>query len=296
MADKMVFSQSVQHLVRNDEPLGGFTWARIGGPAKYFAEPASVAELSQLFTDALEANLPVRIIGDGANVLVRDQGFEGLAISLASAELSKIHSEGNQLVAGAGAKLSQVVAASAGAGLAGIEYLAGIPGTFGGALVCNASVKNGDLGCRVKSVKVITPDSSLVELTSEQLQFGFQRSNLDGNIVVEATLDLQPVDASELTRRMQSAWIVKRASQPISGTRALQAFVEPDGASLQDALESADLRGASEGEVKLSSEHPGYLIVSGNATCEEVIKFIEMVTKKVEALTGTRLQSPVKIW
>ncbi len=292
----MAFSQSVQHLLRENEPLSGATWARIGGPAKYFAEPSSVAELCQLFKEASAGGVPVRIIGDGANVLVRDHGFDGLVISLSAAELSKVETSGTKLIAGAGAKLSHVISASAGAGLSGIEYLAGIPGTLGGALVCNASVKNGDLGCRVESVKVVTSQGELEDRSSDQLQFGFQRSNLDGLIVIEATLGLKEADAGELTRRMQSAWIVKRAMQPASGTRTLQAFVEPDGVSLVEALDAADMRGATEGEVKLSSEHPGYLIVSGEVTCEDVVKFIEKVTTKVEVATGTRLQSPVKVW
>lgn len=292
----MVFSQSIQHLIRENEPLSGFTWARVGGAAKYFAEPGTKEELATLLADAAAAEVPARIIGEGANILVRDSGFDGLVISLQAAEFSKVSIRDNLLTAGAGASLSQVVSASAGAGLAGIEYLAGIPGTFGGALVCNASVKNGDLGCRVTQVLAIEADGNTVTLGSDQLRFGFQRSNLDGRTVIEATLGLAPIDSAELTRRMQSAWIVKRAAQPASGQRALQAFVEPDGMSLSEVLDQAGLQGLSEGEISLSNQYSGYLVISGDAKADDIIRFVERITTKVEAATGIRLHCPIKIW
>ncbi|HBE70145.1 MAG TPA: UDP-N-acetylenolpyruvoylglucosamine reductase [Planctomycetaceae bacterium] len=292
----MVFTQSIQHLIREDEPLSGFTWARVGGAAKYFAEPGTQPELAQILSEAAAAGIPARIVGEGANILVRDAGYDGLVISLKAAEFSKVSIKDNVLTAGAGASLSQVVSASAGAGLAGIEYLAGIPGTFGGALVCNASVKNGDLGCRVTHVVAIEADGKSITLGSDQLRFGFQRSNLDGRFVIEAALQLETVDSAELTRRMQSSWIVKRAAQPASGQRALQAFVEPDGMSLSDVLEQSGVQGLNEGEISLSKQYPGYLVFSGEVKADEIIKFVQRVTTKVEAATGIRLHCPIKIW
>lgn len=292
----MVFSQSTQHLIRENEPLAGYTWARIGGPARYYAEPTTSQEVSLLVKEAHAAGLPVRIIGDGSNLLVRDAGCDGIVLNLCAAGLSSIAIDGNTLVAGGGAKLNHVISQSAGAGLAGLEYLAGIPGTLGGAVVCNAAVKNGDIGSRVVRVSGLDESGNAVERLRDSLQFGFRRSNLEGLVVTEVQMQLEPIDPAELTRRMQAAWIVKRATQPVSGTRTLQAFIEPDGMSLTEALEAADMRGYAEGEVKLTSEFPGFVTISGQANSDQVIALIEKVTNRVAAQTGVPLQSQVRIW
>ncbi len=292
----MVFSQSIQHVVRADEPLNALTWARTGGTAKYFAEPTSEEEFAQIIQEASAAELAIRVCGDGSSVLVRDSGFDGVVIKLSAAALTDVRIDGEQLVAGAGAPLSHAISQAVGGGLAGIEYLAGIPGTIGGAVVCNAAVKNGDIGSRVVGVTTISPDGTLATKDRSELQFGFRRSNLDGHFLRSVTLKLEEIDRDELTRRMQAAWIMRRAAQPNSGTRCLHAFSEPDGRSLGEVLEAAQMKGHSEGEVKLSSEFPGFVVVDGAATSEQVIALIERVAKSVEARTGVRLQSQVRIW
>ncbi|QDV24236.1 UDP-N-acetylmuramate dehydrogenase [Aureliella helgolandensis] len=292
----MVFSQRFQHLVRVNEPLAPLTWLQIGGEAKYFAEPHTLEEAQGLVAEANQKSIPVRLLGDGSNIIVRSAGFEGLVLNLSNAALATIETTASGLLAGGGAKLSHVISKSVGAGLAGLEYLAGIPGTIGGAVVGNAAVKNGDVGSRVHRVKAINSAGELVELQRDALQFGFRRSNLDDLIVVEVELTLEPTPADTLVRRMQAAWIVKRAAQPASGTRTLQAFIEPDGGSIGEALEAADLKGYSSGEVSLSSQFPGFLLVGGDATSEQVIELIQKVQRSVEASTGVQLQSQVRIW
>lgn len=292
----MPFSQSLQHLLRENEPLAPLNWLQLGGPAKYYAEPSSVEEMCQLLQDAHAGSIPVRILGGGSNILVREAGFDGLVLNLSHAQLGAIAIQGNSVVAGGGALLNHVVSQAAGAGLAGIEYLAGIPGTFGGAVVSNAGVKNGDLGSKVQRVKIADMQGQISDLGREQLQFGFHRSNLAEVVVVEAELELEPGDAADITRRMQSAWIIKRAAQPALGSRTIQAFVEPDAASLSDVFERAGVRGQSDGEVALSPQFPGFVTVGGNASSDQVLRLIERVAVSVEAQTGVQLRSQVRIW
>ena len=295
MAD-MVFSSDLQHLIRHNEPLAPLTWLQIGGPAKYFAEPNSLDELAELIAEAHQAKIPVRILGGGSNLLCREAGVDGLVLSLATAELSQIHIHDHRLVARAGAKFHHVISAAVGAGLAGLEHLAGIPGTLGGAVVSNAGVTNDDIGSHVLRLTLIDRHGQLQQLDRDQLQFGFRRSNLEDMYLVEVEMNLEPADPVELTRRMQTNWIVKRSSQPPSGTRTVQAFIEPDGTSLAEVLELAGMRSVVDGEVALCGQYPGYLTVAGEATSEQVLALLERVTRAVEIRSGIQLQSPLKIW
>ncbi len=292
----MEFSEPFQHLIRQQEPLAPYTWLQIGGSARYFAEPNSVEELVGLLAEAKRASLPIRILGSGSNLLVRESEVEGLVLSLATAELSKIDLRGEHVIARGGAKLNHVISAAVGAGLAGLEHLAGIPGTVGGAVVSNAGVTNDDIGSHVLRVTVVDRNGRLVELQRESLQFGFRRSNLEDLVIVEVEFQLEKTDSVELTRRMQSNWIVKRTKQPQSGSRTIQAFLEPDGISLADALEAAGMRDIANGEVVFSAQHPGFVTVAGSATSQQVLALVEQVAKAVEIRTGIQLQSPLKIW
>lgn len=292
----MEFSKSVQHLIRHNEPLAPLTWLQIGGNAKLFAEPNSIEELAQLLSDAQSQSLSVRLLGAGSNILCRDSGFDGLVISLATAELSRIDIREQRLVARAGAQLNHVISAAVGAGLSGLEHLAGIPGTVGGGVVSNVGVTNDDIGSHVARVTIIERDGQLSELDRKKLQFGFRRSNLEDMVIAEVEFALEQMDPTELTRRMQTNWIVKRKSHPPNGTRTVQAFIEPDANSLADLFDHADVRGLADGEVCLSPQFPGYLIVSGHATSDQVLALMERVARAVEIRSGIQLPSPLKIW
>jgi len=291
-----MFSEKFQHIVRENEPLAQYCWLRIGGPAKYFAEPNSIDELRGLISVAAQRSMPVRLLGDGSNILVREEGFDGLVIRMATAEMCRIDITGSQLSARAGARLNHVISAAAAAGLAGLEHLAGIPGSIGAAVVANAGVTNDDIGSRVRAVHVIDRHGEVEVRTRETLQFGFRRSNLEDCMIAAVDLMLDPIDAAELTRRMQSSWIVRRATQPTSNLRVVQALIEPNGTNLADVLDSVGLRDAREGEAALSSQHPGFLVVSGKATTQDVLALLGRVLRAVEAKTGIQLQSQLKIW
>ncbi len=295
MAD-MEFSTSLQHLIRKNEPLAPWTWLQIGGPAKYFAEPSSLAELSQLLVEAHRSGIAVKVLGGGSNILCRESGFDGLVLSLATAEFSKIEIRQQQLIARAGAKFNHVISAAVGAGLAGLEHLAGIPGTIGGAVVSNAGVTNDDIGCHVSRLTLIDRDGQAIEKERQALHFGFRRSNLEDMFIAEVELTLEMADPVDLTRRMQTNWIVKRTMQPPSGSRTAQVFIEPDGNNLSELLEQAGMRDFADGEVSLSPQHPGYITVAGQATSDQVLALIERVSKTVEIRCGIQLQSALKIW
>lgn len=292
----MQFSDKVRHTVREEESLVPFTWLRMGGAARFFAEPGNLEELARLIAEANQSGLAVRILGAGSNILVREEGFDGLAIHFSTAELCKIQVQGDHLSVRAGAKLSHLISAAVGGGLGGLEHLAGIPGTVGAALASNAGSINDDIGSRVHSVTTIDRTGAFSEVTADQLQFGFRRSSLEDSIIAEVNFKLRPGEPAELTRRMQSNWIVRRSMQPLMGSRTVQAFIEPDGIRLADVLDSAGVRDAREGEFSLDSAHPGFVLASGSPRSVDLIALINRVIRSVEAKSGIQLQSALKIW
>ncbi|MGN6134995.1 MAG: UDP-N-acetylmuramate dehydrogenase [Aureliella sp.] len=292
----MKFLAQYAHLIRENEPLAPYTWLEIGGPARYFAEPTTVEELAGLVAGAAKEHVPVRVIGGGSNLLVQEAGCDGLVLHLSAPELAAIRIDGQRLIAGGGAKLSHVISRAVGAGLAGLEHLVGIPGTLGGAVVGNAGVVNGDIGSHVERVTTLDRQGNLIKRQRAEVQFSFRRSDLDDVTVVEVELGLEPGDAAELTRRMQNSWIVKRAGQPPTDQRAALAFVDPSGITAAELIEQCGLKGAAEGEASLSGQYPGYIIVSGNATSQQVLALLDRVRKAIAQRTGIQLQSHLRIW
>jgi UDP-N-acetylmuramate dehydrogenase len=290
------FSQGLQHIVRENEPLGPLTWLKIGGPARYFAEPTTESELIQLVQACHTNNIPLRVLGGGSNLLIREAGFDGAVLSIASAAFSSIEIKGNRIRCGSGAKLSHLVTRSVGAGLSGLEHLVGIPGTVGGALHGNSGTLDGDIGQRVISARLLRNDGTLIELAGEKLHFSTRKSSLDELVILDCLFELEPTDAAALTTRMQTQWIVKKAGQPSSSFAAAIPFVDPVTASAAELIEQSGMRGAQEGHVQLSLTFENFLIAAPGATSEQVLALIERVRSAVYKQTGVQLQLHLKIW
>lgn len=292
----MTFSEKLSHIIRQRESLAAYTWLQMGGEAKYFAEPGNLAELSGIVQEASAGNIATRLLGSGSNLLVREEGVDGLVIHLATSEMCQVSIQDDRLTARAGAKLNHVISAAVGAGLGGLEHLAGIPGTVGAAIATNAGITNDDIGSRVTSVTLMDRSGNLGKVSGNQLQFGFRRSNLQDNFIVEAEFKLRQGNPAELTRRMQSNWIVRRAAQPVMGSRTVQAFIEPDGVRLADVLEMAGVRDAWEGDFAMDWTHAGFVVAAGQPQSKDLIALLNRVSRSVEAKSGIQLQSALKIW
>lgn len=293
----MAFPAGFEHIVRENEPLAPYTWLRLGGSCRFFAEPTSEQQLQELVMACHRESIPIRIIGGGSNVLIRDEGFAGLVISLATPAFCQITIQGNVVKAGGGAQLSHVVSAAVGEGLSGIEHLVGIPGTLGGALHGNTSTLDGDIGQRVQRARLLTRAGEIVEFDGSQLQFSYHQSSLDELVILQAELRLEKsADPIALTKRMQKLWILKRATQPALGTPTLIPFIDPLGCNAADLIEEAGLSGLREGGVQLSTTHPNFLTLSSSATAAQVIALLEKVRSTVAAKKGVQLQLHLKIW
>jgi UDP-N-acetylmuramate dehydrogenase len=292
----MTFPASVEHLLRSDQGLAPHTWLRIGGPARYFAEPTTQHELIELVRGATAAELPIRVLGGGSNLLVRESGFGGLVISLSAADFSGISVHGEQLKAGGGARLSHVINRAVKEGLGGLEDLVGVPGSFGGAICGNASTQGGDIGQSVVRVEVLSRQGEVIVREGESLQFAHRQSGFDDLLMLSAELELQRGDPRELTKRMQSQWIVKKSQQPLGEARVALPFVDPDGASAASLIDQVGLRGARMGSVSLDIHQSAYLVAHEGATSDDVLRLVDTVREQVSKQLGVDLQLGLKIW
>lgn len=292
----MALFSGFEHIVREGEPLAPYTWFRLGGPAQYFAEPTSVDELGKLVRRASEAGVPTRLLGGGSNLLIRDEGVQGLVLHLTAAAFGNIAVNNRRLTVGGGAKLGHVVSTAVREGFAGLEQLVGIPGTVGGALRTNAGSHAGDVGQYTVSATVMTRKGEIVTRGREDLRFGYRASSLDELVILEATLEAEVGDPTLLTRHMQQLWILKKANQPLSDQATGCVFKSPGGMNAERLIEEAGLKGTRVGDAEVSQRNANFIVVSGAAKSRDVIELIERVRRAVSERTGVELEPGLEIW
>lgn len=285
-----------QTLVRENVPLAPFTRLQLGGSARYFAEPVDEPQLQDLVSFAAAKGIPVRILGGGSNLLVRESGFEGLVVHLTSPSFAKIQFDETTVQCGGGVRLSHLVTSCVAQGLAGVEHLVGIPGTVGGALHGNSGTEEGDIGQVVRSARLMKRDGQVVQVQAPGLTFSHRRSSLDELVILDASLSLKKDDPVRLTKREQTFWIVKRSKQPNAPARSAIAFIDPDGGSASALLHQCGALGMIEGGVQLSLAYPNYLVASEGATSEQVITLMERARNLVLDRQGMKLQTHLVVW
>ncbi len=279
-----------------NESLAEHTWLKIGGPAQYVAEPRSQQELQALVTCCHEQEIPLRLLGGGSNLLVRDEGVSGVVIRLTNPVFSNIELNGNTIVAGGGALLSHLISHAVKAGLAGLEVLTGIPGTIGGALHGNAGGRGGDIGQFVNSARVLTAKGEIFERTEDELTFAYRKSSLDELVILEAAFDLQPDDSDAIADRMRKLWIVKRSAQPYSHQSAGCIFKNPRGLSAGALIEQAGLKGTRIGGAEISDRHANFIVTDPGASSSDVLRLIELIQSRVAERSGVDLELEINIW
>lgn len=285
-----------EHITRENEPLAPYTLFRLGGPAQLFAEPTSVDELAGLVRRCQELHLPIRVLGGGSNLLVRDEGVSGMVIALGAAAFGKIEVQGKRITAGGGAKLGHVISTAVREGLAGLEMLVGIPGTLGGALHTNAGTLGGDIGQCTVSAMVMFRSGEIATRQRSELHFGYRDSSLDEMVILEATLELEPSDSRHLTKQMQQAWILKRAQQPLSDQNTGQIFKNPTGTTAASLIREAGLATAKVGGAEISERNANYIVAGPQATSRNVLDLIDSVRRGVLEKRGVELELALEIW
>ena len=282
-------------VIRTEEPMSKHTTFRIGGAAEVFAAP-DASELPQLLAMAKGADVPVTVIGNGSNLLVGDRGIAGLVIEIGE-RMSEVRIEGTILVAGAGALLSKAAQTAAAAGLGGLEFAAGIPGSVGGAVVMNAGAYGGEMKDVLQSVKVLTEEGELLILTTEELELGYRHSCVPERkyIVVEATMELAAKPEEEIRAYMAELRAKRIEKQPLEYPSAGSTFKRPEGYFAGKLIMDAGLRGYTVGGAQVSEKHCGFVINKGDATAADVRQLMQDVHDRVKEQFDVELEPEVKM-
>ncbi|NOX53938.1 MAG: UDP-N-acetylmuramate dehydrogenase [Planctomycetes bacterium] len=283
-------------ILEKNKPLAPLTWLKVGGTAEYFAEPRTQDELIRLVQRCQEEEIPLRVMGSGSNLLVRDEGVRGVVVRLTAEEFCRVSVNKETAQAGCGALLSQLIAETVREGLAGLETLVGIPGTVGGALRGNAGGRTGDIGQFVKSVLVLTATGEVCTRSDDELDFGYRYSSITDPVILEGTFELSPDDPDKITRRLKKQWIVKKSSQPLSSQSAGCIFKNPRGVSAGALIEDAGLVGKRVGGAEVSDRHANFIITHEGATADDVLKLCELIQDEVSRQFGVELEYEIQIW
>ena len=281
--------------VLEQEPMARHTTFRIGGPADYFVELESIDEVKAGVRICQEENLPWFVLGRGSNLLVSDQGYRGVILSIYKG-FQKVEIDGEILTVQAGTLLTTLSGKALDASLAGMEFASGIPGTVGGAVVMNAGAYGGEMKDIVRQVTVLDQEGIVRTLTGEEMQFGYRTSlaKKKGYIVLETVLELQHGQKEEIRERMQGLKAKRIAKQPLEYPSAGSTFKRPEGYFAGKLIMDAGLRGAHVGDAQVSEKHCGFVVNTGHATAADVRELMRQIQEKVQEQFGVRLEPEVR--
>ena len=276
-----------------EEPLKRHTTLRIGGPARVWAEPVDLEDIRRIISFAADASVPIEVIGSGSNLLVHDMGLNRIAVTLGAPHFKIVKSEGGSIRVGAGLHISKMLEYCRQNGLGGLERLAGIPGTIGGALAMNG----GDIGSSVEEVRVITGSGRERMLKRNDISFGYRKSDLEGFIITEARLSVKRSTAADVGALCRRYLDEKRAAQDLGAASAGCIFKNPEGADLSagQLIESLGFKGRRCGGAAVSEKHANFIVNSKGASFGDVMELIEMIRKKAAEERSIDLELEVKV-
>ena len=280
------------------EPMAKHTSFRIGGPVEVMAFPKSAEELSKLLKVSAILDCETAILGAGTNVLAPDQGMDGLVICLKDGLDGMERLEDRRIRVFAGVTMTRAAVFAVGAGLSGLEFAHGIPGTVGGGVYMNAGAYGSEICQICESVDVMSMDGEIQTYTNEEMGFSYRHSVLEeqGGIVISAVFALQGRPVDEIKSRMRELMGKRSASQPLELPSAGSAFKRPVGGYAAALIDQSGLKGFRIGDAAISEKHAGFAVNLGNATATEVQELLRQVSDTVFENTGIRLEPEVRIW
>lgn len=292
----MRFDEDFDGTIRLDEPMSRHTTYRIGGPARAFAEVNSLAALGAVLKACSEEGLAWCVAGKGSNLLVADEGYDGVVIALAGEFRDwRFDEEGSRVVVGAGTMLSRLVQEAFHRGCSGLEFAVGTPGTVGGALAQNAGTRKDWIGSRVVSATVYRAGEGLVRYAASDLSWDYRRSSFRSDeVIVECELALERAFSGNIHERMSALLSRRKESQPLDRPSCGSVFVNPEGQSVGELIEAAGLKGARIGGAEVSDKHANFIVNVDHATAADVMGLIGLVRDEVRRRYGIELETEVK--
>ncbi len=285
-----------ENYVKENENMATHCTFRCGGYAELFVIPGSVDELVAVIKNCRENSIDYLVIGNGSNLLVRDEGYKGVIIEVNS-RISYVDVVGEDIVADAGAKLSTVALTAMENDLGGFEFAHGIPGNIGGAVMMNAGAYGGEMKDVLKWVKVLDENGEVITLDASHLEMGYRTSIIEkkGYIVLQVRIGLNIGYSDDISMIMQMFMQKRKASQPLEYPSAGSTFKRPEGYFAGKLIDDAGLRGYRVGGAMVSEKHCGFVINYDNATATDVLNLINDVQKIVKEKFDVNLEPEVRI-
>ncbi|MCX7371614.1 MAG: UDP-N-acetylmuramate dehydrogenase [Alphaproteobacteria bacterium] len=272
--------------------LAPFTWFRVGGPAEWLVRPADADDLVALLA-ALPETIPMQVIGAASNLIIRDGGLPGVTLRLARG-FADVQRDGDGFIAGAAVLDATLAEHAAAAGLAGLEFLSGVPGSVGGAVAMNA----GAYGAEVKDVLdwlEVAAATGITRITASECGFGYRHSALPArSVVTRARFRARPGDAAAIAARMAEIRTAREATQPVRARTGGSTFRNPEGHKAWALIDAASCRGLMRGAAQVSEKHCNFLINTGGATAADIEGLGEEVRARVRAQSGMELQWEIR--
>lgn len=276
-------------------PMSHYTFTKTGGPADYLAFPENDQEISVLIKRAHEAGMPVTIVGNASNMIIRDGGIEGLVILLTRIE--EIQHQEDQLIVSAGTPLMTVSEAAYRFGLTGLEFAAGIPGSVGGAVFMNAGAYGGEVSNVITEIKVLDELGDLHVLSGDEIRFSYRHSIIQEAplTVISATFALKPGEPEKIRKTMDAYNQARASKQPLDLPSCGSVFKRPTGYYTGPLIQKAGLQGKTVGGAQVSKKHAGFIVNVDHATATDYLNLIGLIIKTIKAKFGVTLEPEVRI-
>lgn len=281
--------------IKKNVPLSKYTFTKTGGPAEYLAFPCNQQELEQLIYVVRNKKIPLTIIGNASNLIIRDGGVKGLVIILT--KMKQIKVLGTEVTVQAGARIIDTAFSAANKGLSGLEFAAGIPGSIGGAIYMNAGAYGGEISSAVKEVQVLARAGEFKTYSKDQMAFSYRHSLVqdNGDIVLSATFALKRGQKDKILAEMNYLNALRKYKQPLEYPSCGSVFKRPTGHFVGPMIIAAGLQGKQIGGAQDSLKHAGFIINKGGATASDYLDLIELIQQKIKEKDGIDLQTEVKI-
>lgn len=282
--------------VETNIPFSAMTTLKVGGPAKYIAQVRGADDAKAVQRCALEHDIPLLTVGNGSNLLVSDEGFDGIVLLMKNSAFSGISLWDNILCCQAGAPMAALAQTAAAASLTGFEPIGGIPGSAGGGIYMNAGAYGGQISDFISSVTVLK-DGEIVAYSREEMDFSYRHSRAmaENLLVLGAEFTLEKGDPEAIYAAMRDYNGRRREKQPLEYPSAGSFFKRPEGYYAGALIEQSNLKGVSVGGAQVSEKHAGFLINRGGATAKDFIDLMHLVQKTVFDKFGVQLENEVRI-
>lgn len=278
------------------EYMKNHTSFKIGGSADFLVTPRTVDQIQNLIKTLKEENIPVFIMGNGSNLLVSDKGIRGVVIKL-STNFSSFSISGDEVIAQSGILLSTLSKSIVNESLSGFEFASGIPGTIGGAVTMNAGAYDSEMKNIVEEVVAMDMDGNIKTFTNQEMNFRYRKSRVTDEtlVVLEAKLKLEKGNIEDIKAKIDDFTVRRTTKQPLTAYSAGSTFKRPEGYFAGKLIEDAGLKGIIMRNAAVSSLHSGFVINTGDATCENILELIEFIKLTVFSKFGVMLEEEVRV-